>query len=212
MNEAFTRTASCPTSWRSRASELSSPEKGNDRAGLMHLQRRKMDHRRPFPKASVSCRRSCSARESRDDVTEFFAAGRAAPWWLIGISLVATTFSTDTPNLVTNLIRDGGVSENWLWWAFLLTGMATVFFYARLWRRSGVLTDLEFSELDTWGGAPRSCAAFAQYISGFFQCCIMTTRQLGFGEDRRRPLRLAERGTLAICVVIPIVFASRPGL
>ena len=62
------------------------------------------------------------ARRAGRNITEFFAAGRQAPWWLIGISLVATTFSTDTPNLVTNLVRDGGVAENWVWWSFLLTG------------------------------------------------------------------------------------------
>ena len=84
------------------------------------------------------------ARRAGSSTAEFFTSGRAAPWWLIGVSMVATTFSTDTPNLVTNLVREGGVANNWVWWAFLLTGMATVFFYARLWRRSGVLTDLEF--------------------------------------------------------------------
>jgi SSS family solute:Na+ symporter len=66
---------------------------------------------------------------------EFFLSGRSLPWWLLGTSMVATTFSTDTPNLVTDLVRTGGVSSNWVWWAFLITGMCTVFFYARLWRR-----------------------------------------------------------------------------
>ncbi|MEY4356779.1 MAG: Na(+)/glucose symporter, partial [Pseudomonadota bacterium] len=75
------------------------------------------------------------------DTTEFFASGRSAPWWLIGISMVATTFAADTPNLVTDLVRQHGISGNWVWWAFLLSGMATVMFYARMWRRSGVLTD-----------------------------------------------------------------------
>ena len=84
------------------------------------------------------------ARRAGSSTTEFFTSGRAAPWWLIGVSMVATTFSTETPNLVANIVRTGGVAGNWAWWAFLLTGMATVFFYARLWRRSGVLTDLEF--------------------------------------------------------------------
>ena len=82
------------------------------------------------------------ARRAGSSTTEFFTSGRAAPWWLIGVSMVATTFSTDTPNLVTNIVREQGVAGNWVWWAFLLTGMLTVFFYARLWRRSGVLTDL----------------------------------------------------------------------
>src|SRR5438046_576040 len=86
-------------------------------------------------------------KRASSSTTEFFTSGRAAPWWLVGISMVATTFSTDTPNLVTNLVREHGVAENWVWWSFLLTGMMTVFFYARLWRRSGVLTDLEFYEI-----------------------------------------------------------------
>src|SRR5689334_324506 len=76
------------------------------------------------------------AKRAGSSTTEFFTSGRAAPWWLVGISMVATTFSTDTPNLVTNMVRENGVSDNWLWWSFLLTGMLTVFFYARMWRRS----------------------------------------------------------------------------
>ena len=87
------------------------------------------------------------ARRAGSSTAEFFTSGRSAPWWLIGVSMVATTFSTDTPNLVTDFVRSKGVSYNWAWWSFLLTGMLTVFFYARLWRRSGVLTDLEFYEL-----------------------------------------------------------------
>jgi SSS family solute:Na+ symporter len=85
-----------------------------------------------------------SSRSAGKDSTSFFLAGRNMPWWLLGVSMVATTFSSDTPNLVTDLVRSQGVSGNWAWWAFLLTGMLTVFVYARLWRRSGVLTDLEF--------------------------------------------------------------------
>jgi len=84
------------------------------------------------------------ARRAGSETSEFFLGGRSMPWWLLGTSMVATTFSTDTPNLVTDLVRTGGVSQNWLWWAFLITGMCTVFFYAKLWRRSGVLTDMGF--------------------------------------------------------------------
>ena len=85
-------------------------------------------------------------KRSGKSTAEFFASGRSVPWWLAGLSMVATTFSSDTPNLVTNFVRTQGVAGNWQWWAFTLTGVATVFFYARLWRRSGVLTDLEFYE------------------------------------------------------------------
>src|SRR6201986_5600191 len=80
------------------------------------------------------------AKRSGKSTTEFFASGRSVPWCLAGLSMVATTFSSDTPNLVTDIVRRQGVAGNWVWWAFVLTGVATVFFYARLWRRSGGLT------------------------------------------------------------------------
>lgn len=107
---------------------------------------------------------------------QYFLSGRNLPWWLLGISMVATTFSTDTPNLVTDIVRQNGVSGNWVWWAFLLTGMLTVFIYAKLWRRAGVLTDLEFYEI-RYGGKP---AAFlrgfrAIYLGVFFNILIMAT-------------------------------------
>ena len=86
---------------------------------------------------------------------EFFLSGRNMPWWLLGISMVATTFSTDTPNLVTDIVRVNGVSGNWVWWAFLITGLLTVFIYAKLWRKSNVNTDIEFYEF-RYGGAPAS--------------------------------------------------------
>jgi Na+/proline symporter len=116
------------------------------------------------------------ARRAGKGVAEFFLGGRSMPWWLLGTSMVATTFSTDTPNLVTDLVRTGGVSQNWLWWAFLITGMCTVFFYARLWRRSGILTDVGFYEM-RYSGRP---AAFlrgfrAVYLGVFFNTMIMAT-------------------------------------
>lgn len=116
------------------------------------------------------------ARRAGRGTDEYFLGGRQLPWWLLGTSMVATTFSTDTPNLVTDLVRSGGVSQNWLWWAFVLTGMATVFFYAKLWRRSGILTDMGFYEL-RYSGKP---AAFlrgfrAIYLGVFFNVMIMAT-------------------------------------
>ena len=80
-------------------------------------------------------------RQASRSSSEFFLSGRNLPWWLLGMSMVATTFSTDTPNLVTDIVRQNGVAGNWVWWAFLLTGMLTVFVYAKLWRRTGVMTD-----------------------------------------------------------------------
>jgi Na+/proline symporter len=110
---------------------------------------------------------------------EFFLSGRKLPWWLLGVSLVATTFSTDTPNLVTDLVRTGGVSQNWVWWAFAVTGLCTVFFYAKLWRRSAALTDIAFYEL-RYSGRP---AAFlrgfrAVYLGVFFNVMIMASVNL----------------------------------
>ena len=100
------------------------------------------------------------SKSSGKSSSEFFLSGRSMPWWLLGISMVATTFSTDTPNLVTDIVRTNGVAGNWVWWAFLLTGLLTVFIYARLWRRSNVNTDLEFYEI-RYGGAP------ARFLRGF---------------------------------------------
>lgn len=116
------------------------------------------------------------SRRAGRNPSQFFLSGRDLPWWLLGISMVATTFSTDTPNLVTDIVRQNGVAGNWAWWAFLLTGMLTVFVYAKLWRRAGVLTDLEFYEI-RYGGKP---AAFlrgfrAIYLGVFFNILIMAT-------------------------------------
>ncbi|MDG2385803.1 MAG: Na+:solute symporter [Flavobacteriaceae bacterium] len=95
------------------------------------------------------------SKTSGKSANEFFLSGRSMPWWLLGLSMVATTFSTDTPNLVTDIVRSNGVSGNWVWWAFLITGLLTVFVYAKLWRKSNVNTDLEFYEL-RYGGKPAS--------------------------------------------------------
>ena len=137
--------------------------------------------------------------------SEFFASGRSVPWWLAGLSMVATTFSSDTPNLVTDIVRRQGVAGNWVWWAFVLTGVATVFFYARLWRRSGVMTDLEFYEIRYSGKAASVVRGFrAVYLGLFFNCMIMATVNLAackiagilFGMQRWQTLlvrRAAER-------------------
>ncbi|HWO89250.1 MAG TPA: sodium:solute symporter family protein, partial [Gemmatimonadales bacterium] len=152
-------------------------------------------------------------RRAGSSTAEFFTSGRAAPWWLVGVSMVATTFSTDTPNLVTNLVRERGVANNWLWWAFLLTGMATVFFYARLWRRSGVLTDLEFYELRYSGRAASVVRGFrAVYLGLFFNCVIMATVNLAAAKIAGVLLGWPMARTLAVCALINVVFAATSGL
>jgi SSS family solute:Na+ symporter len=154
------------------------------------------------------------ARRAGKNTSEFFAAGRQAPWWLIGISLVATTFSTDTPNLVTNIVRtSGGVSGNWVWWAFLLTGMATVFFYARLWRRSGVLTDLEFYEQRYSGDGAKVVRGFrAVYLGLFFNCVIIGTVSLAAVKIANVLFGIPEWTTLLVAASFPVIFASMSGL
>jgi Na+/proline symporter len=152
-------------------------------------------------------------RRASSSTSEFFTSGRAAPWWLVGISMVATTFSTDTPNLVTNFVRERGVAGNWLWWSFLLTGMMTVFFYARLWRRSGVLTDLEFYEIRYSGQAAKLLRGFrAVYLGFFFNLVIMATVNLAAAKIGNIVLGWPPGRTLFVCAVMTIFFASVSGL
>ena len=114
------------------------------------------------------------SRSAGKSSTDFFLGGRGMPWWLLGISMVACTFSCDTPNLVTDIVRRQGIAGNWVWWAFLLTGMLTVFVYAKLWRRSEVVTDLEFYELRYSGKSAAALRGFRSlYLGVFFNCVIM---------------------------------------
>ena len=116
------------------------------------------------------------SRKAGSDAAAFFLGGRSMPWWLLGVSMVACTFSCDTPNLVTGMVRGGGVVSNWGWWAFLITGMVTVFIYAQLWRRSKVMTDLEFYELRYSGKSAAFIRGFRSlYLGIFFNCLIMGT-------------------------------------
>src|SRR5215208_6198271 len=153
------------------------------------------------------------ARRAGSSTAEFFTSGRAAPWWLLGVSMVATTFSTDTPNLVTNLVRERGVANNWAWWSFLLTGMATVFFFARLWRRSGVLTDLEFYELRYSGRPATVVRGFrAVYLGLFFNCAIMATVNLAAAKIAAVVLGWPMAQTLLVCAGLNVAFAATAGL
>ena len=99
-------------------------------------------------------------RRATQSVSDFFISGRNVSWWLAGTSMVATTFAADTPLVVTGLVARNGIAGNWIWWSMAFSGMLTVFFYARLWRRAGVLTDVEFAEI-RYGGAP------ARFLRGF---------------------------------------------
>jgi Na+/proline symporter len=145
--------------------------------------------------------------------SEFFVSGRSVPWWLAGLSMVATTFSSDTPNLVTDIVRRNGVAGNWVWWAFVLTGMATVFFYARLWRRSGVMTDLEFYEIRYSGRAAGFVRGFRSvYLGLFFNCMIMATVNLAACKIAGILFGLERWQTLLAVGILNVVFATHSGL
>ncbi len=153
------------------------------------------------------------SRRAGQSYQEFFLSGRGMPWWLLGVSMVATTFSADTPNLVTDIVRNNGIAGNWVWWAFLLTGMLTVFVYAKLWRRSGILTDLEFYELRYHGKAAAFLRGFrAIYLGFFFNVVIMATVTLAAIKIGGVMLGLSPLETVLITSVVTVVYTSLGGL
>jgi solute:Na+ symporter, SSS family len=153
-----------------------------------------------------------ASRRAGRNTSEYFLSGRTMPWWLLGASMVATTFSTDTPNLVTDIVRQNGVAGNWVWWAFLLTGMLTVFIYAKLWRRAGVLTDLEFYEI-RYSGSP---AAFlrgfrAIYLGVFFNVMIMATVTLAAIKIGGVMLGISPLAMVALAGGVTVLFSMLGG-
>ncbi|MBU8892895.1 MAG: Na+:solute symporter [Bacteroidales bacterium] len=154
-----------------------------------------------------------ASRTAGKNTSEFFLGGRGMPWWLLGVSMVACTFSADTPNLVTGMVRENGVAKNWAWWAFLITGMVTVFIYAKLWRRSNVLTDLEFYE-KRYGGKP---AAFLRgfrsvYLGLFFNVLIMGTVTLAAIKIGAVMFGLKPLTTVLIASATVVLYAGLGGL
>lgn len=154
-----------------------------------------------------------TSKQAGKSAKDFFLSGRNMPWWLLGVSMVATTFSADTPNLVTDIVRKNGVSGNWVWWAFLLTGMLTVFVYAKLWRRSEVTTDLEFYEM-RYGGKPAAfLRAFrAIYLGVFFNVAIMATVSLAAIKIGGVMLGLEAWETLLLASIVTVIYSSLGGL
>ncbi|MFT7120431.1 MAG: SSS family transporter [Neolewinella sp.] len=154
-----------------------------------------------------------ASRRSGNSAKEFFLSGRNMPWWLLGVSMVATTFSADTPNLVTDIVRKDGVAGNWAWWAFLLTGMLTVFIYARLWRRSGVMTDLEFYEMRYSGRPARILRQFrALYLGVFFNVVIMATVCLAGIKIAGVLLGVDPLTTMIVASVVTVIYSVMGGL
>lgn len=153
------------------------------------------------------------ARRAGRGSEDFFLAGRKLPWWLLGTSMVATTFSTDTPNLVTDLVRGGGVSQNWLWWAFLITGMCTVFFYAKLWRRAGVMTDMGFYELRYSGPVAAFLRGFrAIYLGVFFNVMIMAGVTLAAIKIGGVLLGVSPITVVLVAGSVTVVYSAASGL
>ena len=154
-----------------------------------------------------------TSRTAGKSVNSFFLSGRSMPWWLLGISMVATTFSADTPNLVTDIVRKNGVAGNWVWWAFLLTGMLTVFVYAKLWRRSEVLTDLEFYEIRYGGKGAAMLRGFrAIYLGVFFNIMIMASVCLAAIKIGSILLDFSPLQTLVSAAVITVFYSALGGL
>lgn len=154
-----------------------------------------------------------AAKYAGQSAAEFFLSGRNMPWWLLGVSMVATTFSTDTPNLVTDIVRQNGIAGNWAWWAFLLTGMLTVFIYAKLWRRSNVMTDLEFYEIRYSGKMAAFLRGFrALYLGAFFNIIVMATVSLALIKIGAIMLQWPAAKTLVIASVVTVIYSALGGL
>ncbi|WP_047246965.1 sodium:solute symporter family protein [Maribacter thermophilus] len=152
------------------------------------------------------------SKKSGKNSSEFFLSGRTMPWWLLGLSMVATTFSTDTPNLVTDIVRSNGVSGNWVWWCFLITGMLTVFVYAKLWRKSNVNTDLEFYEM-RYGGKPASFLRKfrAIYLGALFNIITMASVTLAAIKIGGIMLGLEPWETVVGAGLITVIFSALGG-
>lgn len=154
-----------------------------------------------------------SSRQASKNYKAFFLADQNMSWWLLGISLVATTFSTDTPNLVTDIVRTQGAFGNWVWWAFLLTGMLTVFLYAKLWRRSGVMTDVEFYELRYSGPEAAFLRGFrAAYLGLLFNVFVMATVTLAAIKIGGVMMGWTPLQTVLIAASITMIYSALGGL
>tara|TARA_Y200000002_G_scaffold378790_1_gene386855 strand:+ start:420 stop:2228 length:1809 start_codon:yes stop_codon:yes gene_type:complete len=152
------------------------------------------------------------SKSSGKSANEYFLSGRSMPWWLLGLSMVATTFSTDTPNLVTDIVRSNGVSGNWVWWAFLITGLLTVFVYAKLWRKSNVSTDLEFYELRYGGKPARFLRKFrAIYLGIIFNVITMSAVTLAAIKIGGIMLGLEPWQTVVTAGLVTVTFSAIGG-
>ena len=154
-----------------------------------------------------------ASRTAGKNSTEFFLSGRNMPWWLLGVSMVACTFSADTPNLVTDIVRNNGVAGNWVWWAFLFTGMLTVFVYAKLWNRSRVMTDLEIYEIRYSGKMASFLRGFRSiYLGLFFNVMIMGSVSLAAIKIGGVMFGLDKYTTILLASFVVVIYATLGGL
>lgn len=152
------------------------------------------------------------SRRAGENSASYFLSGRRMPWWLLGISMVATTFATDTPNLVTDIVRNHGVAGNWTWWAFLLTGIVTAFIYAKLWRRSGIMTDLEFYEIRYSSEIAKYLRGFrALYLGVFFNVIVMATVTLAAIKIASVLVGATPLETILVLGVVTMAFSALGG-
>ncbi len=153
------------------------------------------------------------ARRAGDSRSDFFLAGRSKPWWLLGTSMVATTFAADTPLLVTSIVRENGVAGNWAWWSFLLTGMLTVAIYAKLWRRSGIMTDVEFYELRYGGKTAAFLRGFrATYLGLVFNVIVMANVTLAAVKIGEVMFGFTPVQTILVAATVTVIFSALGGL
>ena len=153
------------------------------------------------------------SRRAGRSSADFFVSGRNMPWWLLGVSMVATTFSAGTPNLVTDIVRQHGIAGNWVWWAFLPTGMMTVFIYAKLWRRSEVITDIEFYELRYSGQAAAFLRGFrAVYLGVVFNILVLASANLAAIKICGAMLGSDPITTVIVAGVVTVIFSTMGGL
>lgn len=152
-------------------------------------------------------------KRASGDMSEFFLSGRSVSWWLAGTSMVATTFAADTPLVVTGLIYSQGIAGNWFWWSLVLSGMLTVFFFAPLWRRSGVLTDMEFAEI-RYSGKPSS---FLRGFRAMYLVLVVNMLTMGWvnfamATILRLTLGLGKLEAVFICLGITLVYSTISGM
>src|SRR5712671_6208473 len=153
------------------------------------------------------------SRRARGSTSEFFLSGRNIPWWLAGTSMVATTFAADTPLAVTGFVAKNGVAGNWLWWNMVMSGMLTVFLYARLWRRARVMTDVEFAEL-RYGGTPATFlrAMRALYLALPINLIILGWVTLAMVKILQIALGVKPYAAVGICFAITVLYSAAAGM